>query len=64
MAIEDKEIILLKFLVKISPVLRGTNSRTTYNAIIPDIGQADIHETLFRNFVSNRSRVKCGSSSL
>jgi phosphoserine phosphatase len=35
----------------------------TYNAIILDIGQADIHETLSLEFVSNRSGVKCGSSS-
>jgi phosphoserine phosphatase len=48
MAIEDKEIILLKVSGQDKPgVTAGlTAVLATYNAIILDIGQADIHETL------------------
>jgi phosphoserine phosphatase len=48
MAIEDKEIILLKVSGHDKPgVTAGlTAVLATYNAIILDIGQADIHETL------------------
>jgi hypothetical protein len=45
MAVEDKEIILLKFLDKTARCYGGlTAVLATYNAIILDIGQ-DIHET-------------------
>ncbi|MCW2120552.1 phosphoserine phosphatase SerB [Flavobacterium sp. 7A] len=48
MAIEDKEIILLKVSGQDKPgVTAGlTAVLATYNAIILDIGQADIHDTL------------------
>jgi phosphoserine phosphatase len=48
MAVEDKEIILLKVSGQDKPgVTAGlTAVLATYNAIILDIGQADIHETL------------------
>jgi phosphoserine phosphatase len=56
MATEDKEIILLKVSGQDKPgVTAGlTAVLATYNAIVLDIGQADIHETLvFRDFVRN-----------
>jgi hypothetical protein len=50
MATEDKEIIL-KFLDRINQVLWQWYW-LTYNAIVLDIGQADIHETLSLGFCS------------
>jgi len=48
MTIEDKEIILLKVSGQDKPgVTAGlTSILATYDAIILDIGQADIHDTL------------------
>jgi phosphoserine phosphatase len=47
MAVEDKEIILLKVSGQDKPgVTAGLTAVLAYNAIILDIGQADIHETL------------------
>ncbi|KAB1156237.1 phosphoserine phosphatase SerB [Flavobacterium luteum] len=62
MAIEDKEIILLKVSGQDKPgVTAGlTSILATYDAIILDIGQADIHDTLSLGILFE---VKAGSSS-
>jgi phosphoserine phosphatase len=57
MATEHKEIILLKFLVRTNQVTAGLTGYCTYNAIVLDIGQADIHETLSLGFCSKLKRV-------
>jgi phosphoserine phosphatase len=56
MAVEDKEIILLKVSGQDKPgVTAGlTAVLATYNAIILDIGQADIHETLSLGIVRDQ----------
>jgi phosphoserine phosphatase len=47
MIVEDKEIILLKFLVRTNQGYAGlTSILANYDAIVLDIGQADIHDTL------------------
>lgn len=62
MAIEDKEIILLKVSGQDKPgVTAGlTSILATYDAVILDIGQADIHDTLSLGILF---QVKAGSSS-
>jgi phosphoserine phosphatase len=62
MAIEDKEIILLKVSGQDKPgVTAGlTSILATYDAVILDIGQADIHDTLSLGILF---QVKSGSSS-
>ncbi|MFA9186886.1 phosphoserine phosphatase SerB [Flavobacterium sp. FBOR7N2.3] len=62
MAIEDKEIILLKVSGQDKPgVTAGlTSVLATYNAIVLDIGQADIHDTLSLGILFE---IEAGSSS-
>ena len=62
MAIEDKEIILLKVSGQDKPgVTAGlTSILATYDAVILDIGQADIHDTLSLGILFE---VQAGSSS-
>ncbi|MFC6876332.1 phosphoserine phosphatase SerB [Flavobacterium myungsuense] len=62
MAVEDKEIILLKVSGQDKPgVTAGlTSILATYDAVILDIGQADIHDTLSLGILFE---VKAGSSS-
>jgi len=62
MVIEDKEIILLKVSGQDKPgVTAGlTSILATYDAIILDIGQADIHDTLSLGILFE---IKAGSSS-
>lgn len=62
MTIEDKEIILLKVSGQDKPgVTAGlTSILATYDAVILDIGQADIHDTLSLGILF---QVKAGSSS-
>ena len=62
MALEDKEIILLKVSGQDKPgVTAGlTSILATYNAIILDIGQADIHDTLSLGILFE---IETGSSS-
>ncbi|MBK0370302.1 phosphoserine phosphatase SerB [Flavobacterium agrisoli] len=62
MAIEDKEIILLKVSGQDKPgVTAGlTSVLANYNAIILDIGQADIHDTLSLGILF---QIEAGSSS-
>lgn len=62
MAIEDKEIILLKVSGQDKPgVTAGlTSVLATYNAVILDIGQADIHDTLSLGILFE---IEAGSSS-
>src|SRR5659263_171515 len=62
MAIEEKEIVLLKVSGQDKPgVTAGlTSILATYDAIILDIGQADIHDTLSLGILFE---IKTGSSS-
>ena len=62
MAIEDKEVILLKVSGQDKPgVTAGlTSILATYDAIVLDIGQADIHDTLSLGILFE---IKAGSSS-
>ena len=62
MAIEDKEVILLKVSGQDKPgVTAGlTSVLATYNAIVLDIGQADIHDTLSLGILFE---IEAGSSS-
>ncbi len=62
MAVEDKEIILLKVSGQDKPgVTAGlTSILATYDATILDIGQADIHDTLSLGILFE---IKSGSSS-
>jgi phosphoserine phosphatase len=51
MIVEDKEIILLKFRTNPGVTAGLTSILANYDAIVLDIGQADIHDTLSWYFV-------------